>query len=128
MRIEGKRVRGRPRLRWKDNVGRDMEDGKLREEWAQGEIERTLQYVLLRRGIQRRKLRFCTKKITKILQQLEMTAKHDALFHYTVRRDMKAWKIREEWVTDEEKWKVSARPATPHRYTAAKGEKVEILH
>ena len=35
----------------------------------------------------------------------------------TVRRDLKAWNIKEEWATDRE------RPATANRETAAKGEK-----
>ena len=61
MKMEGKRPRGRPKLRWKD----------------------------------------------------------------TIRRDMKAWKIKEEWATDRENGKVSARPATPNREMAAKGEKEE---
>ena len=42
----------------------------------------------------------------------------------TVRRDLKAWKIKEEWATD------SARPATPSRETAAKdvnGEKQSVV-
>ena len=34
--------------------------------------------------------------------------------------------IKEEWATDRERWKVSERPATPSRETAAKGEKVVI--
>ena len=42
-----------------------------------------------------------------------------------VRRDLKAWNIKEEWATDREKdGKVSARHATSIRETAAKGEKV----
>ena len=62
MKMEGKRPRGRPKLRWKD----------------------------------------------------------------TIRRDMTAWSIKEEWATDRTKWKsLCARPATPHRETAAKGEKGE---
>ena len=45
-------------------------------------------------------------------------------WHDTVRRDLKAWNIKEEWATDiETDGKVSARPATPNRETAAKGEK-----
>ena len=39
----------------------------------------------------------------------------------TVRRDLKAWNIKEEWT--EKDGKVSARPATPNRETAAKAEK-----
>ena len=38
---------------------------------------------------------------------------------------MKAWKIKEEWPPTEKNGKVSARPATPNRETAAKGEKGE---
>ena len=34
MKTEGKRPRGRPKLRWKDTVGRDMKAWKIREEWA----------------------------------------------------------------------------------------------
>ena len=41
----------------------------------------------------------------------------------TVRRDLKAWNIREEWALTGNHGKVSARPATPHKETAAKGEK-----
>ena len=42
----------------------------------------------------------------------------------TVRRDLKAWNIREEWARLTGKdGKVSARLATPHRETVAKGEK-----
>ena len=63
MKMEGKRPRGRPKLRWKDT---------------------------------------------------------------TVRRDLKAWHIREEWATDRERWKSRQRPATPHRETAAKGDKFTI--
>ena len=33
--------------------------------------------------------------------------------------------IREKWTTEGNDGKVSARPATPHRETAAKGEKGE---
>ena len=44
--------------------------------------------------------------------------------HYT-RRGMKAWNIREEWAPTEKGGNVSARPATPHMGTAAKGEKGE---
>ena len=61
MKMEGKRPRGRPKLRWKD----------------------------------------------------------------TVRRDLKAWKIKEEGPLTEKDGKVSAIPATPNRETAAKGEKGE---
>ena len=59
MKMEGKRPRGRPKLRWKDMA----------------------------------------------------------------RRDLKAWSIREEWATERERWKSLWRPATPHKETAAKGEK-----
>ena len=41
-----------------------------------------------------------------------------------VGRDMKAWKIREEWYTDRKKMDRSARPAAPYREMAAKGEKL----
>ena len=42
----------------------------------------------------------------------------------TGRRDLKAWNIKEECATDiETDGKVSARPATPNRETAAKDEK-----
>ena len=43
----------------------------------------------------------------------------------TVRRDTRAWIIREESATDRERWKVSARPATLQREMAAKDEKGE---
>ena len=43
----------------------------------------------------------------------------------TVRRKLKARNIKEEWATDREHGKVSARPATPNRETAAKCEKCE---
>ena len=47
----------------------------------------------------------------------------------TVGRDLKAWKIKEEWATAEKDGKVPARPATPNRETAAKCEKGEkVLH
>ena len=59
MKMEGKRHRGRPKLRWKD----------------------------------------------------------------TIRRDMKAWSIREEWATDRTKWICICKTRTPHRETAAKGRK-----
>ena len=43
--MEGKRDRGRPKLRWKDTVRRDLKAWNIREEWAtkQGEMERSLQ-------------------------------------------------------------------------------------
>ena len=41
-----------------------------------------------------------------------------------VGRDMKAWKIREEWYTDRKKMERSAIPAAPYRETAAKGDKL----
>ena len=44
----------------------------------------------------------------------------------TVRRDLKAWEIKEEWATAEKDGKVSARLATSNRETAAKGEKVRV--
>ena len=34
MKMEGKRPRGRPKLRWKDTVRRDMKAWSIREEWA----------------------------------------------------------------------------------------------
>ena len=34
MKMEGKRRRGRPKLRWKDTVRRDMKAWSIREEWA----------------------------------------------------------------------------------------------
>ena len=34
MKMEGKRSRGRPKLRWKDTVRRDMKEWSIREEWA----------------------------------------------------------------------------------------------
>ena len=46
----------------------------------------------------------------------------------TVRRDMNAWSIGEEWTTDRERWKSLCRPATAHRETAAKGEKCTCVH
>ena len=39
----------------------------------------------------------------------------------TVRRDLKAWNIREEWATDREIWK--GLLATSHREMVAKGER-----
>ena len=34
MKMEGKRPRGRPKLRWKDTVRRDLKAWNIREEWA----------------------------------------------------------------------------------------------
>ena len=34
IKMEGKRPRGRPKLRWKDTVRRDLKDWNIREEWA----------------------------------------------------------------------------------------------
>ena len=34
MRMEGKRPRGRPKLRWKDTVRRDLKAWNIEEEWA----------------------------------------------------------------------------------------------
>ena len=34
MKMEGKRPRGRPKLRWKDTVRRDLRAWNIREEWA----------------------------------------------------------------------------------------------
>ena len=34
MKMEGKRPRGRPKLRWKDTVRRDLKAWRIREEWA----------------------------------------------------------------------------------------------
>ena len=34
MKMEGKLRRGRPRLRWKNTVGRDLKARKIREGWA----------------------------------------------------------------------------------------------
>ena len=34
MKMEGKRPRGRPKLRWKDTVRRDMKAWGIRKEWA----------------------------------------------------------------------------------------------
>ena len=34
MKMEGKRPRGRPKLRWKDTVRRDMKEWSIMEEWA----------------------------------------------------------------------------------------------
>ena len=49
----------------------------------------------------------------------------------TVKRDMKAWSIKEEWATDREKWRSLCKTryggATPHRETAAKGKKGKKL-
>ena len=42
----------------------------------------------------------------------------------TVGRDLKAWKIGEEWASDN--GKVSAEPATLHREKAKKYEKYEV--
>ena len=44
----------------------------------------------------------------------------------TVRRDVKAWKAKRNGPLTEKDGKVSERPATPSRETAAKGEKVVI--
>ena len=41
----------------------------------------------------------------------------------TVRRDLKAWNIREEWAIDHERWKGLCKTCYPHRETAVKGEK-----
>ena len=42
----------------------------------------------------------------------------------TVKRDMKAWSIKEDyWPPTVRNGEVCARPATPHRETAAKGKK-----
>ena len=43
----------------------------------------------------------------------------------TVRRDLKAWNIREEWATDRERWKSLCKTCYPHRETAATCEKDE---
>ncbi len=42
----------------------------------------------------------------------------------TVRRDLKAWIIREEWATDRERWKGLCKTCYPHKETSTKGEKV----
>ena len=34
MKMEGKRPRGRPKLRWYDTVRRDLKAWKIKEEWA----------------------------------------------------------------------------------------------
>ena len=34
MKMEGKRPRGRPKLRWKDTARRDLKAWNIREEWA----------------------------------------------------------------------------------------------
>ena len=34
MKMEGKRPRGRPKLRWKDTIRRDLKAWKIKEEWA----------------------------------------------------------------------------------------------
>ena len=34
MKMDGKRPRGRPKLRWKDTVRRDLKAWSIREEWA----------------------------------------------------------------------------------------------
>ena len=36
MKMEGKRPRGRPKLRWYDTVRRDLKAWKIKEEWATG--------------------------------------------------------------------------------------------
>ena len=51
----------------------------------------------------------------------------ESRWNETVRGDMKAWNIKDEWATDRERRKFSARPATPNRETAAKGEKGENI-
>ena len=39
MKMEGKRPRGRAKLRWKDTVGRDMTTWSIREEWATDHVK-----------------------------------------------------------------------------------------
>ena len=43
-----------------------------------------------------------------------------------VRRDKKAWNIKEEWATHRAKWKGLCKARTPHREMVAKGEKVDL--
>ena len=54
MKMEGNRPRGRPKLRWRDTVRRDMKAWKIREEWA---TERSLQDPPPHTGRRRWKLR-----------------------------------------------------------------------
>ena len=61
-----------------------------------------------------------------ILEEAKVEAIATVRWNDTVRRDLKAWNIKEEWATDRERSRKvsdSARPATPNRETAAKGEK-----
>ena len=46
-------------------------------------------------------------------------------WHDTVRRDLKAWNIKEEWTTDRERWNGLCKTRYPNRETAAKGEEGE---
>ena len=60
MKMEGKRPRGRPKLRWKDTIRRDLKAWKIKEEWATDREKwklRSLQDPLPRTGRRRRKVR-----------------------------------------------------------------------
>ena len=67
IKMEGKRLRGRPRLRWKDTVRRDLKARKIREDWdlirtltrRDGKVSATVQYPLPCTGKQRRNVRKC---------------------------------------------------------------------
>ena len=54
--MEGKRPRGRPKLRWYDTVRRDLKAWKIKEEWAT-DRERWKGLSLPRAGRRRRKVR-----------------------------------------------------------------------
>ena len=57
IKMEGKRPRGRPTLRWKDTVRRDLKDGSFTEEWATDRDRwKYLQDPLPRAGRRRRKV------------------------------------------------------------------------
>ena len=59
IKMEGKRPRGRPKLRWYDTVRRDLKAWEIKEEWATDREgwRRLLQDPLPRAGRQRRKVR-----------------------------------------------------------------------
>ena len=59
MKMEGKRPRGRQKLRWYDTVRRDLKASKINEEWATDREgwKRLLQDPLPQAGSPRRKVR-----------------------------------------------------------------------
>ena len=65
MKMEGKRHRGRPKLRWKDTIRRDMKVWSIREEWdtARTKWKKSLQDPLPRTGRRRRKVRKVRKDV-----------------------------------------------------------------